>query len=130
MSSQSLDDFANRKLEALERRQLRRELELTEPTDAAHVTRNGATLVSFASNDYLGLATDPATIAASVEATQCFGVGAGASRLITGNHPLYSALERQLAALKGTEDAVVFGSGYLTNIGVMPLLAGASDLLL
>jgi 8-amino-7-oxononanoate synthase len=130
LSSQSLDDFANRKLEALERRQLRRELRVTEPTDAVHVRRNGSALVSFASNDYLGLATDPATIAASIEATQRFGVGAGASRLITGNHPLYAALERQLAALKGTEDAVVFGSGYLTNIGVMPLLAGASDLLL
>ena len=88
-----------------------------------------AELVSFSCNDYLGLSQHPEVVAASVEATRRFGVGAGSSRLVNGNHPLYVELERKLAALKGTEDAVVFGSGYLTNVGVIPALVGRSDLI-
>lgn len=130
MNRRSLDDFAIRKLESLERRHLRRELEITARRARARVGRDDGELVSFACNDYLGLATDPALIEASREATARFGVGSGASRLITGNHPLYDDLERRLAELKGSDDAVVFGSGYLTTIGVMPIFAGASDLVL
>ena len=88
-----------------------------------------AELVSFSCNDYLGLSQHPEVVAASVEATRRYGVGAGSSRLVTGNHPLYVELERKLAELKGTEDAVVFGSGYLTNVGVITALAGRSDLI-
>ncbi len=69
-------------------------------------------------------------IQASEEATRRLGVGAGASRLVTGNHSLYQRLEAQLASLKGTEDAVVFGSGYLGNIGTIPALVGEPDLIL
>ena len=53
-----------------------------------------------------------------------YGAGAGASRLVTGNHPLYGELEGRLASLKGTEAACVFGSGYLANTGVIPALVG------
>jgi 8-amino-7-oxononanoate synthase len=56
--------------------------------------------------------------------------GAGASRLVTGNHPLYDALESRLARLKGTPAACVFGSGYLANTGIIPALAGSGDLVL
>jgi 8-amino-7-oxononanoate synthase len=87
-------------------------------------------LVSFSCNDYLGLSHHPDVIAASVAATQRLGVGAGSARLVNGNHPLYVELEQKLAALKGTDDAVVFGSGYLANIGVIPALVGRGDLLL
>ncbi len=69
-------------------------------------------------------------VAAAIDATRRYGAGAGSARLVNGNHPLYAELERKLAALKGTEDAVVFGSGYLTNIGVIPALVGRSDLIL
>lgn len=124
----SLNRFAERKLAAIERRSLRRELGVVERVDARRVRRGGRELVSFASNDYLGLSHDPGVVAASVEAVRRFGVGAGASRLIEGNHPLYAALEQRLAALKGTDAAIVFGSGYLTNVGVLPLFAGAADL--
>ncbi len=126
----SLNEFAAARLQALERRRLRRALVATEALDAARVRRDGRVLVSFASNDYLGLARHPDVIAASVEATRRYGAGSGAARLVTGNHPLYDALERKLAALKGTEDAVVFGSGYLANLGIVPALAGAADLVL
>jgi len=126
---QSLDDVADAKLAALERRRLRRRLTTTERTSASGATQNGRDLESFSCNDYLGLSRHPDVIAASLDATRRYGVGAGSSRLVNGNHPLYAELERKLAALKGTEDAVVFGSGYLTNVGTIPALVGHSDLI-
>ena len=125
---QSLDDVAAAKLGALERRRLRRRLTTTERMTATAAAQGGRELVSFSCNDYLGLSQHPEVIAASLEATRRHGVGAGSSRLVNGNHPLYTELERKLAALKGSEDAIVFGSGYLTNVGVIPALVGAADL--
>ena len=126
----SLDDVARDKLAALERRQLRRQLNVTDRPNSTAATRDGTELVSFSCNDYLGLTHHPEIVAASVEATRRYGAGSGSSRLVNGNHPLYAELERKLAALKGNEDAVVFGSGYLTNLGVIPALVGRSDLIL
>jgi 8-amino-7-oxononanoate synthase len=125
----SLDELARDKLEALERRQLRRRLVVTARPSATAALQSGAELVSFSCNDYLGLSHHPEVIAASIEATRRFGAGAGSARLVNGNHPLYAELERTLATLKGTEDAVVFGSGYLTNVGTLAALAGRSDLI-
>jgi 8-amino-7-oxononanoate synthase len=125
----SLDEIARDKLEALERRQLRRRLVVTARPSATAAVQSGAELVSFSCNDYLGLSQHPDVVEASVAATRRYGAGAGSSRLVNGNHPLYVELERKLAELKGTEDAVVFGSGYLTNVGVISALAGRSDLL-
>jgi len=109
---------------------LRRRLTTTERTSAIGAAQNGRDLESFSCNDYLGLSRHPEVIAASIDATRRYGVGAGSSRLVNGNHPLYAKLERKLAALKGTEDAVVFGSGYLTNVGTIPALVGHADLIL
>ncbi|HUF71685.1 MAG TPA: 8-amino-7-oxononanoate synthase [Gammaproteobacteria bacterium] len=130
MSSRSLEDYAASKLRSLERRSLKREIATIDRASEARVQTAGGTLVSFSCNDYLGLASDPATAAASIEATERLGTGAGASRLITGSHSPYTELERSLADLKETEDAVVFGSGYLANIGIVPLFAGRPDLVL
>lgn len=130
MSSRSLEAFARNKLRSIERRNLKRELVTTDRSDASRVEAGGEALVSFSCNDYLGLANDAQTKAADIEATQRLGTGAGASRLITGSHSLYTELERMLAELKETEDAVVFGSGYLANIGIIPLFAGPPDLVL
>ena len=126
----SLDEIARDKLEALERRQLRRRLIVTARPSATAARQSAAELVSFSCNDYLGLSQHPEVVAAGIDATHRFGVGAGSSRLVNGNHPLYLELESKLAALKGTEDCVVFGSGYLTNVGVIPALLGRSDLVL
>jgi 8-amino-7-oxononanoate synthase len=126
----SLDRVARAKLAALERRSLRRRLVTTERKDGVHAVQDGAELVSFASNDYLGLAHHPEVVAASAEATRRYGAGASGSRLMSGNHPPYAELERKLATLLGTEDAVVFGSGYLAHLGVIAALAGAADLIL
>ena len=126
----SLDELARDKLEALERRQLRRRLVVTARPTATAARQEAAELVSFSCNDYLGLSKHPDVVAASIDATRRLGVGAGSSRLVNGNHGLYVELEHKLAALKGAEDCVVFGSGYLANVGVMPALLGRSDLVL
>jgi 8-amino-7-oxononanoate synthase len=126
----SLDEFARGKLADLDARHLRRTLVPVRPGSGHVVSRNGRRLVSFCDNDYLGLAHDPAVKAAARAAIDAFGAGAGASRLVTGNHLLHESLENELAALKGTEAALVFGSGYLANTGVIPALVGPGDLVL
>ncbi len=92
--------------------------------------RGGRRLLSFSCNDYLNLSQHPQVKAAAIAATETYGVGAGASRLVTGNHPLFAVLEVRLARLKGTEAACVFGSGYLANMGIIPALVGSADLIL
>jgi 8-amino-7-oxononanoate synthase len=125
----SLDDFAMGKLADLEGRHLLRTLMTTARREVV-VERDGRRLVSFSCNDYLGLSTHPALAEAARDAIAQYGVGAGASRLVTGNHPLYDALESRLARLKGTAGCCVFGSGYLANTGIVPVLAGSGDLVL
>ena len=127
---ESLDAFARAKLAELERASLRRVLAETTRLEGPWVLRDGRRMISFCCNDYLNLSTHPAIVEAALEATRRFGVGAGGSRLVTGNHPLYAALEQRLARLKGTEYACVFGSGYLANAGIIPALLGKPDLLL
>jgi 8-amino-7-oxononanoate synthase len=126
----SLDAFARSKLATLEESSLRRGLVETEREGDAIVMRHGRRLVSFSCNDYLGLSQHPNVKAAAIAAIETYGAGAGASRLVTGNYPLLSALEARLAQLKHTEAARVFGSGYLTNLGIIPALAGDGDLIL
>ncbi len=126
----SLTDFARQKLATLDDQGLRRSLAVTEWHDGVTAIRDGKRLVSFCSNDYLNLARHPAVLAAASEALRTHGAGAGSSRLVTGNHVLYPVLETRLAALKGTEAAIVFGSGYLANLSIVPTLAGPGDLLL
>ena len=126
----SLEDFAATKLGALERASLHRALAETDRLDGIWVERNGRRLLSFCCNDYLALSHHPAVKAAAVAAIERHGVGSGASRLVTGNHPLFGELERRLARLKGTEAACVFGSGYLANSGIIPALIGCDDLVL
>ena len=123
MSNESLDRFARSKLNRLTAHGLRRSVVDTLRTDAVHIRRGGRDMVSFCCNDYLGLTHHPAVKKAAAEAAEAFGAGAGASRLITGNHPLYADLEGKLASLKGTEAACVFGSGYMANSGILPALA-------
>ena len=126
----SLEEFATKKLGELDRASLHRVLAETDRLDGIWVDRNGRRLLSFCCNDYLALTHHPAIKAAAIEATRRHGVGSGASRLVTGNHPLFGALEQRLARLKGTEAACVFGSGYLANSGIIPALIGRDDLVL
>jgi 8-amino-7-oxononanoate synthase len=125
----SLDGFAGDKLAALERAQLRRVPAVTTRA-GIWAERDGRRLLSFSCNDYLNFSQHPRIIAAAIDAIKHYGVGAGASRLVTGNHPLYDELETRLARLKGSEAACVFGSGYLANTGIIPALVGSDDLIL
>jgi 8-amino-7-oxononanoate synthase len=126
----TLDQFAQGKLDDLQRRHLRRSLTETYREDGIWVERGGKRLLSFSCNDYLNLTQHPAVKQATNEALRRYGAGSGASRLITGNHPLYAELEARLARIKKTEAAVVFGSGYLANSGIIPVLIGCDGLVL
>jgi 8-amino-7-oxononanoate synthase len=126
----SLEEFAQAKLASMEQRQLRRTLVETDRRDGAVAYRNGRRMVSFSCNDYLNMSHHPEVIRAASEANERHGVGSGGSRLVTGNHPLFRELETRLAKLKGADDACVFGSGYLANMGIIPTLVGPEDLIL
>ena len=127
---QSLDEFAAAKLAGLEANSLRRALVDTVRVTGIWTLRDRRRLLSFCCNDYLNLTHHPAVVEAASQALRLYGVGAGASRLITGNHPLFAELERRLARLKETQDACVFGSGFLANLGIIPALVGQNDLVL
>src|SRR5258708_35507810 len=118
----SLDEFATAKLGEVERSSLGRGLVDTTRVTALWRLANGRRLLSVCCNDYLTLTHLPAVKEAAIEALRVYGVGAGASRFVTGNHPLFSELEARLARLKETEAACVFGSGYLANLGLIPAL--------
>lgn len=126
----SLDRFAAAKLEELEAQQLKRTLKLDHRQDGLWIDRGGRRLLSFSCNDYLNLSHHPAVKAAAKAAIDTYGAGAGASRLITGNHPLLHELEQKLARFKRTEAACVFGAGYLANTGIAPVLVKAGDLII
>jgi len=125
----TLDNFAREKLATIEAATLTRQLKPTIREADGGVWRGTSQLLSFCDNDYLGLSQHPRLKRAAIDATKSYGVGAGASRLVTGNNPLYEALESRLAHIKGAEAAIVFGSGYLANIGIIPTFIGAGDLI-
>jgi 8-amino-7-oxononanoate synthase len=94
------------------------------------ITIDGQELINFASNDYLGLASDDRLIQAAIQATQTHGTGTTGSRLITGHRQLHQDLEGAIANLKQTADALVFSSGYAANLGAIAALVGKRDLIL
>ena len=126
----SLDQFAQAKLDDLQRRNLRRALSETVREDGIWVERDGRRLLSFSCNDYLNFTQHPAVKQAAVAAIERYGAGSGASRLVTGNHPLYAQLEARLARIKQTDACCVFGSGYLANAGIIPVVIGSDGLVL
>ncbi|HTS19005.1 MAG TPA: 8-amino-7-oxononanoate synthase [Verrucomicrobiae bacterium] len=91
---------------------------------------DGREFLNFSSNDYLGLANDPALKQAASEAITRYGVGAGASRLVCGNLQPYEDLEGKLAAFKAKEAALVFSSGYAANVGTITALVGEGDVVI
>ena len=96
----------------------------------ATVLLDGREVINFASNDYLGLAGDERLIQAAIAATQKYGTGSTGSRLLSGHRQLHRQLEQAIASLKQTEDALVFSSGYLANLGTISAVVGQKDLIL
>ncbi len=116
-----------RKLARLREQSLVRSRRLVESPCGPEVRVAGKTLLAFASNDYLGLAADPALVAAAREGAALYGVGAGASHLVSGHYAAHHELEARLAAFVGLERALFFSSGYMANLGVITSLAGRDD---
>lgn len=107
-----------------------RTVQTIDSRSGAIIQMSGRSLLNFASNDYLGLAGDERLIQAAVTATQIYGTGSTGSRLLSGHRELHRELERAIAILKQTEDALVFSSGYLANLGTIAALVGKRDLIL
>ncbi|MDP8963193.1 MAG: 8-amino-7-oxononanoate synthase [Cyanobacteriota bacterium] len=107
-----------------------RSVQTLQSRSGAVVQLEGREAINFASNDYLGLAGDERLIQAAVAATKEFGTGSTGSRLLSGHRELHRQLEKAIASLKQTEDALVFSSGYLANLGTIAALVGKRDLIL
>jgi len=124
-----LDDLLMAELAQLDLRDARRACPELAGTSRVRVGVAGASALSFASNDYLGLAPDPRLAAAAAETAALEGYGASASRLVSGDLPALRRLEAALAAHLGRATALVFPSGYQANIGAITALAGPADLI-
>ncbi len=111
-------------LAALKADHLERQRRLLDGAQGAHVTVDGQQVVSFCSNDYLGLAADPALVAAAHAALDQCGVGAGAAHLITGHHRFHHDFEAAFARFVGKPAALLFSTGYMANLGVVTSLVG------
>jgi 8-amino-7-oxononanoate synthase len=110
----------------LETRALRRRVRVLDSAQGPRVVEGGRALVNFSSNDYLGLANDARLKAAAHEAIEKFGVGAGASPLVSGNTRLHAETEQRFAQFTRQPRAILFGSGYAANLGILATL-GSRD---
>lgn len=126
----SVDDELAEELNALERAGLRRRLRRWTGAHGPWIELDGVRLASFSSNNYLGLAGHEHLTRAAAATLTTDGLGAGASRLIAGNHETHEHLERALADFHRVEAALVFNSGFQANLGVIPALVGPGDLVL
>ncbi|MDY7226637.1 8-amino-7-oxononanoate synthase [Hyalangium rubrum] len=119
--------WAREDLAELASRGLRRFLEPLDPAQGALVRIGGETFINFSSNDYLGLASSPTVRAAAQAALEHYGVGTGASRVVTGDTPAHQSLEARLAAFERAEAVLLFNTGFAANTGIIPALVGSGD---
>src|SRR5262245_48901455 len=123
------EDFVTRELACRQAAGLARTLRQVDGAQDRWVSMDGRDVLLLCSNNYLGLANHPALREAAAKAAADYGVGAGASRLISGSMRLHGELEEQLAAFKRAEAALLFTSGYQANIGTITALAGQGDVI-
>lgn len=123
-----LDEFPARIAE-LARAHLHRKRRVVVPEQGARLRVDGQSMLAFCSNDYLGLAGHPQLVAAACAGAREFGVGSGASPLVSGHSAANAALEHELAAFVQLPRALYFYAGYATNIGIIPALVGEGDAL-
>ena len=124
-----LRDFDD-ELKTLDAQHLRRQPRIVQSPAETTITIDGRRVISMASNNYLGLANHPALKRAAIEAIETWGVGAGSARLISGTMAPHAQLEHDLAKFKQTEAALTFGTGYTTNVGLLPSLIDRNGLIL
>ncbi len=113
----------------LERRGLKRRLRDVAGTQGRKIILEGKEVLSFCSNNYLGLADDPRLREAAVECIQKEGVGSGASRLVCGNMEAHRELEETIARFKGAESCLTFSTGYMANAGIISSIFGRDDMI-
>jgi len=125
-----MSDLFDEQLRALSARSLHRKLREIGSAQGPEIHLTGRRLINFSSNDYLGLAADSRLREAAIAAIKEYGVGAGASRLISGTQSPHVRLEEALARWKGTEAALCFSSGYAAAIGALPALVSKHDVVI
>lgn len=124
----SLSDASARQLDELEQDNRLRSLRAVQPQGRT-INVDGRELLNLASNDYLALSQHPKLVQAAVNATQRYGVGSGASRLVSGTQPLHEEVEQRFASFKHAEAALLLPTGYTANLSVLTTLAGPDDLI-
>ena len=123
----SLDDVLDQRLQSIRAAGLYRYVRRVDSAQSPHLRLDDRDLLSFSSNDYLGLAEHPDLKRAAIEAVERYGAGCGASRLICGSLAPHHELEEAISSFKGTEATLVFGSGYAAALGTIPALLGTED---
>ena len=123
------DRVLGERLDAVREQGLYRELRCVESAQGSRIQVNGESLLNFSSNDYLGLANEPALKEAAVEALNRYGAGAGASRLISGSLTPHRELDDTIASFKGTDAALAFATGYAAALGTIGALLGKEDVI-
>ncbi|MEY2466242.1 MAG: 8-amino-7-oxononanoate synthase [Verrucomicrobiota bacterium] len=125
-----MDKELSQRLAALREQGLYRELCRVDSPQSSRIEIDGKTFLNFSSNDYLGLAKEPAIKEAAIKAIEKFGAGAGASRLICGSLTPHHELDETLANFKGTEAALSFSTGYAAALGTITALLGKDDIII
>ena len=127
--NQTMESFLSDTLSLLGQTGLKRELRETAGPQGRRITIDGKKVLNFCSNNYLGLADDFRVRQAAADCIDREGFGAGASRLVCGNMSAHRRLEEYLAKFKGTENCLVFSTGYMANIGILTSLFGRQDII-
>lgn len=130
MTSQKLNTFLEENLQELKDNGLYNEIDVLDGPNGAEISINGQKLINMSSNNYLGFANDERLKAKANEATDTYGVGAGAVRTINGTQAIHEELEAKIAAFKHTEAAVAFQSGFNCNMGAISAVMNKNDAIL
>jgi len=126
----SVETRASERLDALRERGMHRRMRVMAGAQSTRMSVDGREVLLFAGSNYLDLAHHPEVVEAAAAAAREFGCAAGGSRLINGNLEIHEALESELAEFLGIEAALVFSTGYMANVGVIPALAERGDLVI
>ena len=127
MSNKTLNLFLQNNIDSLKQQGLYNEIQILEGSNESVIHIDGKKFINLSSNNYLGFTTNELIKEKSIEAIKEYGVGAGAVRSINGTLLIHDELEKEISKFKGTEDSIVFQSGFNCNIGVIPAIMGKDD---
>ncbi len=127
MSNKTLNLFLQNSIDSLKQQGLYNEIQILEGSNESVIHIDGKKFINLSSNNYLGFTTNESIKEKSIKAIKEYGVGAGAVRTINGTLSIHDELEKEISKFKGTEDSIVFQSGFNCNIGVIPAIMGKDD---